>query len=672
MKLENIRISGFRGFNLVQEFGFSKGLNAAYGPNGLGKTSLAESLEWLFFGGTSKLLFARSKLEFRNSLRNLHYPTLDVAYVEADIILEDMSRHTIRRELLSDEKSNVFLNGTQCQNFQSLGISIQSPMPVIAQHGLKEFINSEPSKRWESISKMLGLELISGFRNALTTSITQFNNANASFSTSLADIVKALRGKPFFAELERSLEEFNIEAFRIELNKLTAQLMGNLPDEPLLALKAEREGMTTLLSALPQSYLQAASTEPGTMEAPAKILKEVVESIESYATTFPSYVAACETKGILERITFLKQGMQLSEKDKPTCPFCGEPTVTPEKKSSLEKEVDDYDSTHKLYLISKQNMELLKQKVPQLQHVLRKVVPPRIQIETFQDLLTDLTDQMQQELMTSITLITEVNAKFETWEKGTSATLNDLIQGFDRQIFEINHFTSLVVQIAETTEIIEVSQLQREKALLIQAKITPYLLKKAAENEKIELIDLLTRIWSNILVIEKGFSIHQIGQRMLNLKKATEAHEKSLTTDTHYEFISYGVFGPEVAERAATIAEYIKEASKLKKGGFEQREIALHLMRKSLERLCKEAYTKETGKQLPKRYESLSSSQLKELVREISLARDLGKVNFLLTFGDPASHDGSKIEISEAMVDSMIDQMVNLIKSYLDPNFKRP
>ncbi len=65
MRVENITVQGFRGFNERRSIEFDRKLTLVYARNSYGKTSISEALEWLLYGVTSKVEQADySKLEY--------------------------------------------------------------------------------------------------------------------------------------------------------------------------------------------------------------------------------------------------------------------------------------------------------------------------------------------------------------------------------------------------------------------------------------------------------------------------------------------------------------------------------------------------------------------------------------------------------------------------------
>jgi len=75
MQLLNLTIRNFRGFG---DAGVTTSLNGdlllIFGPNGFGKTSLAEAIEWLFYGTTKRRQRGESygRAEYANTFANVH------------------------------------------------------------------------------------------------------------------------------------------------------------------------------------------------------------------------------------------------------------------------------------------------------------------------------------------------------------------------------------------------------------------------------------------------------------------------------------------------------------------------------------------------------------------------------------------------------------------------
>ena len=161
MELKRIRIAGFRGFNVEQVVELDGELIVVSGANHTGKTSLAEALEWLFFGYTVRCRRGKdqySKLEYRDTYRNIHFPDDGIVYVELEGLHQD-DIITLRRVLINADVSQAYLDGQLVADFTSLGFSPTASHPIIAQHGLRDFISIRIRTR-DVRSSLISLALI--------------------------------------------------------------------------------------------------------------------------------------------------------------------------------------------------------------------------------------------------------------------------------------------------------------------------------------------------------------------------------------------------------------------------------------------------------------------------------------------------------------------------------
>jgi DNA repair protein SbcC/Rad50 len=99
MKITSLTIQAFRGFNEKKEFCLeSADIIVLYGPNGHGKSSIYDAIEWVLTGGIHR--FDESSPERRRTrfIRNLHSNSSDKSFVKLGIVLTDGSRFILERE----------------------------------------------------------------------------------------------------------------------------------------------------------------------------------------------------------------------------------------------------------------------------------------------------------------------------------------------------------------------------------------------------------------------------------------------------------------------------------------------------------------------------------------------------------------------------------------------
>lgn len=179
MKLLSISISFFRGFCDCSSISLDSPLVIFLGSNGSGKTSIAEALEWLFFGTTQRRLHSDvDEVEHRGALRNALCPEGTDPFVEVQVRLRDNSTHTLRRTLHIDgtrERSIAYVDGIKVPDFTSVRlVDAEHFYPIIVQHNLQELILSSGTTRRKFISCLLGLEPLLSYERAVDAANNRF------------------------------------------------------------------------------------------------------------------------------------------------------------------------------------------------------------------------------------------------------------------------------------------------------------------------------------------------------------------------------------------------------------------------------------------------------------------------------------------------------------------
>jgi energy-coupling factor transporter ATP-binding protein EcfA2 len=172
MKLRRVTVAGFRGFNEPRTMDFDETLTLISAPNSHGKTSITEALEFLFYGQTSKVEDADSKDEYKGSYRNRHFPTTDVAYVEAECVDPSGNTSTFRTELRDDEIAR-FVDGSPVHNWPFATQLETSARPFVVQHALKSLLLAAPSDRFQGFARLLGLREVDVLQQILVNLCTK-------------------------------------------------------------------------------------------------------------------------------------------------------------------------------------------------------------------------------------------------------------------------------------------------------------------------------------------------------------------------------------------------------------------------------------------------------------------------------------------------------------------
>ncbi|WP_078344758.1 AAA family ATPase [Mycobacteroides chelonae] len=175
-RLVSLEIRGFRAFGTeARTLLLDAPLVVVHAGNSQGKTSLAEGIEFLLSGQSSRReLLGGAKAEYNDSLRNAHLPTTSAdVYVEAVLRCVDGSIRCIRRELLCDFgqgtecDSRLLVDGVEVADLSGVGLPLADPpvrAPVLLQHTLRHVLSTEPKQRVNYFKALLSLTDLDDFR----------------------------------------------------------------------------------------------------------------------------------------------------------------------------------------------------------------------------------------------------------------------------------------------------------------------------------------------------------------------------------------------------------------------------------------------------------------------------------------------------------------------------
>jgi exonuclease SbcC len=179
--VSKIRIRGIRGFNDESVLDLVPGLNLLIGKNGAGKTSFLQAIEWCL---TGKMKYMDGdEFSREDAIVNLFNPsasgrvvlTLQTSKGEVEVSrTRKRGKSTTRgsspllvrmgSKVLEDEDAEAHLEKT-------LGLPIDEISNSIYLHqaALRAILSDDPKERSRSIDKMLGMEEIRSFAEALST-----------------------------------------------------------------------------------------------------------------------------------------------------------------------------------------------------------------------------------------------------------------------------------------------------------------------------------------------------------------------------------------------------------------------------------------------------------------------------------------------------------------------
>jgi DNA repair exonuclease SbcCD ATPase subunit len=330
MRLRQLKIAGFRGFNVEQTIDFHERLTLISAPNSHGKTSITEALEFLIYGETSKVAHAQSKEEYKDSYRNRHFSSTQPAIIETTCDDPEDGQVVFRVELDASGTLRRFVNGLPVAAWPFSENLSGAARPFVVQHALKNLLAVAPSERFQGFARLLGLVDVDVAQQAIVNLCTKPEaSIPEKAKKALADF-QILEGRLVaFPELQAVAKDFkrNLAGVEPAYKKLRGRadklLGGKLKVENALTeLIAARE------KAAAKVYSGTVAIGAMTPQEEARLLslrESIVSGVSApFITTYAQLAARDATERLQKEATLLQLGRELLADIPDSCPLCGQ------------------------------------------------------------------------------------------------------------------------------------------------------------------------------------------------------------------------------------------------------------------------------------------------------------------------------------------------------------
>ncbi len=230
IRLISIQLHFFRGFrDTPHPIRLDGDLTVIDGRNTSGKTSLAEALEWLFTGCLSRResMELGSPHELENCVSNQFCPDDDYTWVSGTFVSptpRGTELFTLRRVLKEDYGTTIgsrctsvlFLNDKELTTHEEIEVLdklFASEPPLLMQHTLRLFVESNPKKRRQYFERLLHLDELTNLISKAVigdTQLSEFPSPTASVTLKIWDtlgsIAKADPSQRIYRQTSRTEE----------------------------------------------------------------------------------------------------------------------------------------------------------------------------------------------------------------------------------------------------------------------------------------------------------------------------------------------------------------------------------------------------------------------------------------------------------------------------------
>ncbi len=169
MKFKKLEVAGFKSFGDRLEVKFGAGVTAIVGPNGCGKSNVADSIRWVLGEQSAKLLRGNS---MQDVIFNGTENRKSLSYCEVNLFFDNTKKQlfpsldydevVISRKLYRSGESEYCLNRTQCRLKDITDLLRDSGMgregySIIGQGRIEELLRSKPEDRRAIFEEAAGI-----------------------------------------------------------------------------------------------------------------------------------------------------------------------------------------------------------------------------------------------------------------------------------------------------------------------------------------------------------------------------------------------------------------------------------------------------------------------------------------------------------------------------------
>jgi len=539
MKINNLTIRGFRGFNQEQTIGFNPTVNLIYAPNSYGKTSITEAIEWLLYGKTSKVERGESKDEYKGSYRNCHLDSAISTRVKSLFSIGE-NHINFEAELVGEDAFNRFVDGSMVDVWPINSELATVSRPFIMQHALKYLLLVGPDERFKGFALLLGLDelgkLQSDFVSVCTKPEAVLPPEIITFRTRITTLESRLAVHPSFTGLY-SLYKKGISSFDVFTTTLANECKNRVPDDtpdesvlPNL-LRIREETVTKVFPgsiSLPPYSSEDNISDSTDFEYFIKLISE--ELVGQYC----ELVSLATRDAIIQEADFYKLGFEFLLKQPGQCPFCGQKLSVSVSEHINNKHQELRDQTERSSSLSRQRQNItdmlseLKRKLDSCQNRHISRLTTFLKIDSSFNQLTEILKPKHEPYVNSVQeaviQLQKTKNQLEQQYVATSEALNAVQLSIQQSKEEAILVRDLGKHLVSYSNTVSKSKISISSFILPMSNASEVLKHELDSVAGTEDISLLIDLNENLTKIKKAFDIDSVLTGLKELRKGVDQY----------------------------------------------------------------------------------------------------------------------------------------------------
>lgn len=239
-RLTGLTINGFRGFNRSTHLNFDASAVLLHGPNGSGKTSVFDALQWLMLGDIPRLhrwKLRRSDEFLTNAFANPDHATVEATFRLPTGHVSVARRGDRKRSVLEVQDAEGKHTGAVAEAALATHL-VRGDLPLeevlhtsglLQQDDLRQLLETKPDARYRQLMRLLGLEALEHFERVAQT---QRSQARESTKAALAELEQARTREAHATEaLETSVLQVERATAVVDVETRARALLAQFADE---------------------------------------------------------------------------------------------------------------------------------------------------------------------------------------------------------------------------------------------------------------------------------------------------------------------------------------------------------------------------------------------------------------------------------------------------------
>ncbi len=454
MYFKSLDVAGFKSFADRLEIKFDNGVTAIVGPNGCGKSNVADAIRWVLGEQSSKLLRGSSMQDVifngTQNRKSLSYAEVTLAFNNQDRFFNyDYDELAITRKLYRSGESEYLINRVPCRLRDIVDLLHDSGIgrdgySIIGQGKVEEIISSKPENRRGIFEEAAG---IAKFKSKKVESERKLDRVRDNLT----------RIKDILSEIERHLEPLKKQSENakkyLELRDQLKDLETNIYVYQYDNASDQKEKITIKLNgiieqlALRQTELDIATNKYNSSMEEVSNIDKLMESLHEEILHLSVNIEkqASEIKIVKERINLLSE-----HNDKINLDITNSNNniikLSAERESKLEK-----IKTEQKNLVEKTGEQ-------------KRIYDRYLTIVDELTLYEDEAESSQREMIDALDKLTDIKSKSSRLEAEKKASLEN-IQVIEGRIASIKEKIAQNEELAKNSKLeVEVSRSTKQKA----------------------------------------------------------------------------------------------------------------------------------------------------------------------------------------------------------------